>query len=665
MVFIVCRPSCSAAPCVARWCRLVRHRRVARRHRPDRLPNAAALTPMRRRIAAARWTLTCNGCCWPADRVRARLGHIAHRPAPVAAPAARRGAYANGLNLLPQRAARQTIDAFIEAVQREPETPPALRARQHVPPPRRIRPRGARARAPAAARRSTPRCAEHALGTHWRRDFMKAGLLDRAEQAYRAPRGNELRHRGAAAPLSLHADARATGRRRSTSRASSSRRARRRPRASRTTGARSPRKPMRASGPGGRGGARRSDGLRAGPDHPLITPGAVARAGRPAARQCRPSASCWSCSRRRSAWSRTTTRQRRWPAGSRRALEQVGALYRRDRPATCWPRWRWRPGTGAPARRLREHLGWPAHARRRAGCWPWARGARSPSTTPTPALGEAHGRARCASAGSATAAPRGLRTPAPILAVPRLMTWDSVPAQRLRTSRERATRHDARRLGAARVLVVGDAMLDRYWFGSVERISPEAPVPGRARERGESAWAARPTSRSTSARSAPGDADGRRRRRAGAPAQALLAGARRGDAARRDPQLRTIVKLRVIGRSAAADPRRFENQPDHEVLAGMLADYAQALPAHEVLKGPTTARADDGHPRMIELARAARQAGADRPKGDDYSRYAGATSRHAQPRRAGAGDRRVGQRGRPARTRTSACGTSSASTGCC
>ena len=29
----------------------------------------------------------------------------------------------------------------------------------------------------------------------------------------------------------------------------------------------------------------------------------------------------------------------------------------------------------------------------------------------------------------------------------------------------------------ARVLVVGDVMLDRYWFGEVNRISPEAPVP--------------------------------------------------------------------------------------------------------------------------------------------------------------------------------------------
>ena len=32
-------------------------------------------------------------------------------------------------------------------------------------------------------------------------------------------------------------------------------------------------------------------------------------------------------------------------------------------------------------------------------------------------------------------------------------------------------------LKSARVLVVGDVMLDRYWYGSVDRISPEAPVP--------------------------------------------------------------------------------------------------------------------------------------------------------------------------------------------
>jgi len=36
---------------------------------------------------------------------------------------------------------------------------------------------------------------------------------------------------------------------------------------------------------------------------------------------------------------------------------------------------------------------------------------------------------------------------------------------------------ELQQIAASRVLVVGDLMLDRYWFGDVERISPEAPVP--------------------------------------------------------------------------------------------------------------------------------------------------------------------------------------------
>ena len=45
----------------------------------------------------------------------------------------------------------------------------------------------------------------------------------------------------------------------------------------------------------------------------------------------------------------------------------------------------------------------------------------------------------------------------------------------LQSVRERPDLAD--RLAQARVLVVGDVMLDRYWFGDCERISPEAPVP--------------------------------------------------------------------------------------------------------------------------------------------------------------------------------------------
>ena len=38
---------------------------------------------------------------------------------------------------------------------------------------------------------------------------------------------------------------------------------------------------------------------------------------------------------------------------------------------------------------------------------------------------------------------------------------------------------------STRILVVGDVMLDRYWFGEVSRISPEAPVPVVKVERSE------------------------------------------------------------------------------------------------------------------------------------------------------------------------------------
>ncbi len=36
---------------------------------------------------------------------------------------------------------------------------------------------------------------------------------------------------------------------------------------------------------------------------------------------------------------------------------------------------------------------------------------------------------------------------------------------------------DIQQFRQARLLVVGDVMMDRYWFGDTERSSPEAPVP--------------------------------------------------------------------------------------------------------------------------------------------------------------------------------------------
>jgi bifunctional ADP-heptose synthase (sugar kinase/adenylyltransferase) len=54
---------------------------------------------------------------------------------------------------------------------------------------------------------------------------------------------------------------------------------------------------------------------------------------------------------------------------------------------------------------------------------------------------------------------------------------EAMPGARAVTPAPKLTVVPRAQLGAARVLVVGDVMLDRYWFGDVNRISPEAPVP--------------------------------------------------------------------------------------------------------------------------------------------------------------------------------------------
>ncbi|WP_298831145.1 D-glycero-beta-D-manno-heptose-7-phosphate kinase [uncultured Piscinibacter sp.] len=184
------------------------------------------------------------------------------------------------------------------------------------------------------------------------------------------------------------------------------------------------------------------------------------------------------------------------------------------------------------------------------------------------------------------------------------------------------------RLSGARVLVVGDAMLDRYWFGAVDRISPEAPVPvvrvNREEERLGGAANVALNVKTLGARATlltvVGDDE---------PARTLKKLLEREGVAAllgSDPQLYTIVKLRVIGRAQQLIRVDFENQPDHEVLSGMLSDYERVLPEHDAVLFSDYGKGGLTHiPRMIELARAAGKPVLIDPKGSDYSRYAGAT----------------------------------------
>ena len=131
-------------------------------------------------------------------------------------------------------------------------------------------------------------------------------------------------------------------------------------------------------------------------------------------------------------------------------------------------------------------------------------------------------------------------------------------------------------LAARRVLVVGDVMLDRYWHGAVERISPEAPVPVVRVQREEErlggaanvALNARTLGANTTLLTVVGQDEPARRLRE------LLHEHGIATVLRDDKQLYTIVKLRVIGRAQQLIRIDFENEPDHEVLGQMLVDLS-------------------------------------------------------------------------------------------
>jgi rfaE bifunctional protein kinase chain/domain len=185
-----------------------------------------------------------------------------------------------------------------------------------------------------------------------------------------------------------------------------------------------------------------------------------------------------------------------------------------------------------------------------------------------------------------------------------------------------------RRLADARVLVVGDAMLDRYWHGAVDRISPEAPVPvvkvAREEERigaaANVAYNVTTLGAQASLLGVVGDDEPGRR------LEALLRENGIEAHLKRDPGLRTTVKLRVIGRQQQLLRMDFENEPDHEALASQAEAFARLAPVHDAVLFSDYGKGGLAHiTAMIHAARANKQAVLVDPKGSDYSRYAGAT----------------------------------------
>jgi rfaE bifunctional protein kinase chain/domain len=183
-------------------------------------------------------------------------------------------------------------------------------------------------------------------------------------------------------------------------------------------------------------------------------------------------------------------------------------------------------------------------------------------------------------------------------------------------------------LSKSRVLVVGDVMLDRYWYGAVDRISPEAPVPvvRVTREEERVGGAANVASNAValgaqaSLLTVVGDDD------ASHKLEALVARTGIAPYFGRDPQLQTTVKLRIIGRQQQLIRLDFENTPKSEVLASQSATFSQLLPQHDAVLFSDYGKGGLAHVgHMIASARAAGKSVLIDPKGEDYSRYSHAT----------------------------------------
>lgn len=183
-------------------------------------------------------------------------------------------------------------------------------------------------------------------------------------------------------------------------------------------------------------------------------------------------------------------------------------------------------------------------------------------------------------------------------------------------------------LESTHVLVVGDIILDRYWFGATLRISPEAPVP---------------VVRIESTEDRPGGAGNVAMNVISLGAKATLIGVTGVDEAAeklmgklemRGIQCRftrirgvpTVTKLRVLSQHQQLIRLDFEDGFQGFQSEDLLKDYRSSLKQADIVvlsdyaKGSLAGIAD-----LIELARAADKAVIVDPKGQDFSRYRGAT----------------------------------------
>ena len=178
------------------------------------------------------------------------------------------------------------------------------------------------------------------------------------------------------------------------------------------------------------------------------------------------------------------------------------------------------------------------------------------------------------------------------------------------------------------LLVVGDVMLDRYWFGDTGRISPEAPVPVvQVAKIDERLGGAANVARNASALGAKTTILGViGQDEAGKRVEQLLQESGVQSQLQADSKVPTTVKLRVIARQQQLIRLDFEETPSQNSLDEKLKRFESLLPQVDVVilsdygKG-----ALEQVSAMIALAKANKKLVLVDPKGDAYSKYKGAT----------------------------------------
>jgi len=179
-----------------------------------------------------------------------------------------------------------------------------------------------------------------------------------------------------------------------------------------------------------------------------------------------------------------------------------------------------------------------------------------------------------------------------------------------------------------RILVAGDVMLDRYWFGDSERISPEAPVPiVQVAKIDERLGGAANVARNVAALGAKTGLLGIVGvDEAGTRVSELLLASGVDSHLEQDAEVPTTVKLRVIARQQQLIRLDFEEAPSAAALEHKLARFESLLGTVDaVILSDYGKGALDQVATMILQAKAKQKIILVDPKGTDFERYRGAT----------------------------------------